>query len=515
MNLVYCVRMKLSLKFIYGVLSLTISLIFVEAVLVQTASAATFNPNLIISDEDMTDYRRMSASAIQSFLNEKGGILATYRTKDVDGIDKSAAEIIYGAAYRNRLNPQFLLAHMQKESSLITSQNGSLLDWALGFGVCDSCNKNDPGVAKYKGFANQVDAASDRFRNGYLADLQSKNSTISGWGVGVSKTTLDGIVITPGNMATATLYTYTPWLGYHGGNPNVGGNSLFFDIMERYFPNRTSLIIEYPNSTLFQNVNTGSVYRLENGALRPITSRAALLSNYDVTHIVVVDDAVIARYPIGSDISYPKFIFVQAPTGGVYMIDQEHRRRAITSREMLRTLGVNPGEIIPLSQADIDKIEENPPITESDKYPLGALVQNSQTGAIMYFDPKTQLHPIWSKEIMENQFLGYNINQESTEIFEKYEVGGPVKFSDGTLVKIPERDTIYIIADGKKRAVRAGDVLEQLGGFSNVVETSKPVLQLHDTGKDFEFTKSTDLKKTKNNKKKKNVKKNTKKKNKK
>ena len=482
-----------------SLISLAISVLLVEPVM-----AATFNRHAVISDADMTDSTRMSSSAVFTFLRDQGGILGSYRTTDTDGVDKTAAEIIYNAAQRNRLNPQFLLAHIQKESSLVTGNNSSLLDWALGFGVCDSCSKDHPDVVKYKGFAKQVDAAANQFRNGYLADLDRKNSTISGWGVGISKNTLDGITITPQNKATAAIYTYTPWLGYHGGNSNVGGNSLFFDLMERFFPNRTSKILDYPDGTIFQKFTDGSVYKLENGTLRPITSQAALLANYDVSRIILADDDTLNRYPVGADISYPKFIYIQDPRGGVYLIDQNHNRRAITSREQLRTMGVNPEEIIPLSQAAIDSIPEKPPITNAEKYPLGGLLQNSKTGAVMYLDMKTRLHPVWSKDVMENRFKGLSISSESVAALNEYEVGDPVKLADGTLVKIPGRDIIYVIDDGRKRPIQSAEVLEGLGGFANVIETTKPVLKLHDQGKVLKFKSSA---KTKKKKKKKNKKK--------
>ncbi len=461
--------------------------------------AATFNPHKIISDDDLTDYSRMSLSGIQTFLDREGGILADYSTTDVDGVQRSAAEIVYNTANRYQLNPQFILSTIQKESSLVTGSNSRLLDWVLGYGVCDSCSKDDPRVIQYKGFAKQLDAAGSRIRDSYLTDLASRNSTVSGWGVGITKTTLDGISITPQNKATAVLYTYTPWLGYHGGDATVGGNSLFFDLMERFFPNRASEILKYPNLTLMQDSLTGAVYKLDNGELRPITSYAALLANYNPNQIVVVDSSVIDRYDEGDPILVPKFILVQAPTGGIYLIDSDHKKRAITSAEVFRQLGYNPEEVLPMNQADLDQIADNPPITAADQYPLGAILQNSSTGAVVYLDDAARLHPIWSRNILENRFKGYAIHSQSASELDHYDAGNPVKYADGTLLKIPERDTIYVIDEGKKRPVVSGEVLDRLGGFGNVVTASKVELKLHETGKPLRITKSKTTKKTQAN----------------
>ena len=40
--------------------------------------------------------------------------------------------------------------------------------------------------------------------------------TISGWKVGVTKSTSDPCQVTPKNRITAALYTYTPWVGAYG-----------------------------------------------------------------------------------------------------------------------------------------------------------------------------------------------------------------------------------------------------------------------------------------------------------
>ncbi|MFA6474600.1 MAG: hypothetical protein WCV88_00175 [Patescibacteria group bacterium] len=465
--------------------------IFVPLVVPLASFAAPFNPHDIISNEDMTDYSRMSLTSIQTFLSNRGGALSDYTTTDVDGTQRSAAEIIYNTAQRYQLNAQFIIATVQKESSLVTGHNTNLLDWALGYGVCDSCSKDDPLVIKYKGFAKQLDAAGNQIRNGYLADLEDHNSTISGWGVGITKTTLDGIAITPQNKATAVLYTYTPWLGYYGGASYVGGNSLFYDIMEGFFPNRASVYLRYPNLTLLQDSISGAVYKLERNQLRPITSTTALLANYNPNQIVTVDSSVIDRYNFGTPIAVPKFILVQGPTGGIYLIDGDHNKRAITSASVFHNLGYNPEEVIPMTQAELNIIPDGVPITENNKYPLGAVLQNKTSGAVVYLDESGYIHDIRSKTILENRFKGYAIEAESPAVLQQFPQRPAIKYADGTLLKIPERDTIYVIDGGKKRPIASTGILKRLGGRDQIIQVKKDDLKLHKTGKPLRLTKST------------------------
>ena len=61
----------------------------------QALFAADFNPNYIISDEEMQNYQSMTRSDIQAFLEEKGGYISNYSSDDWEGKYRQAADIIY------------------------------------------------------------------------------------------------------------------------------------------------------------------------------------------------------------------------------------------------------------------------------------------------------------------------------------------------------------------------------------------------------------------------------------
>ena len=109
-----------------------------------------FNPQFIISDEEMQSIANWAQSDIQKFLQDRGSYLTTLIAEDADGLLKSAAEIIYETAIRYQINPKFLLVTLQKEQSLVTDDTPTQkqLDWATGYGVCDSCNLNGDTLLK-------------------------------------------------------------------------------------------------------------------------------------------------------------------------------------------------------------------------------------------------------------------------------------------------------------------------------------------------------------------------------
>jgi hypothetical protein len=210
-----------------NVFLLIIAFVFALAPFSTSAQVAepVFNPAHVISDAVMNDYNSMNIGDIQRFFQEKGSTLSWYITADYEGNLKTAAEIIYMAAQQYQVNPKLLLAFLQKEQSLITSTapTQNRYDWAMGYGVCDSCRYDDPKIQKYKGFGKQVDCAAGAMR------FYTENANTYGFIRKAGETvTISGENFTIQNQATANLYTYTP---------HIHGNKLFFTLYNRYFGN--------------------------------------------------------------------------------------------------------------------------------------------------------------------------------------------------------------------------------------------------------------------------------------
>ncbi|MFH1145713.1 MAG: hypothetical protein V1707_01990 [bacterium] len=227
---------------------------------------ASFNPHQIIVDEDITDYNSMSKLDIQRFLEFKNSGLSRYQQVIPPGIPVSANEIIYNAAQEFKLNPEVMLATLQKEQGLIENSNPSSyqLDWATGYSKCDTCPS---GILKYKGFYQQVRAASEQLR--YYLDHPEEYQ----YRPGLTKNTKDGFSITPYNRATAGLYNYTPWRGWTNVNgTTIGGNYLFWKIWNRYF------IPELPDNSLVKDSSTGDYYLVQANFRRPFIAKEVLNS---------------------------------------------------------------------------------------------------------------------------------------------------------------------------------------------------------------------------------------------
>ena len=450
-----------------------ITLICLAATLLPNAVFAfAFNKNNIISDSDLTDSTAMSLSRIQNFLTAKGGALGRYSV-NVNGALKSAASIIYEIAVAYRLSPKFILTTLQKEQSLITdsSPSSDQYDWAVGYGVCDSCSKSDPALQVYRGFYNQINYLGSRLRGDYyLSGLEKYGHTISGWGPGLTKI-VDGEAVTPANNATSVLYTYTP---------HISGNISFWNIWSRWFLKR------YPNGSLLRVKGEGGIWLIRNNKRYNFVSYGAFISSYDPRKVIDVSLNDLQAYEYGAPIKFADFSLLQAPSGGVYLL-VNGEKRPIISPEAFRNLGYSPEEKIIVTWEDLAAYPTGEKITPETTNPTGILLQAKETGGIYYIENGLK-RAIFSREILRSQFAKRKWTTVPQIEIDKYPNGEPVKFRDGELVTSPGANGVYLIADGQKHGIRSAEIFNQMGfKWSNIIKTTDRALEIHPLGDPIDY----------------------------
>ncbi len=420
---------------------------------------AEFDPNFIISDHDLTDYTSMHMGEIQDFLESKQSFLASYIDPQ---IRITAAQAIYDAANLHKINPKYILVLLQKEQSLVEDPNPTQdqLDWATGYGICDSCKKTDAKVQKYKGFTNQVDWGAGGTR--YYFDHPNE------FKFQVGKTyTIDGQKVTISNDATRALYIYTP---------HIHGNQNFYKIWQRWFSTT------YLDGTLLQDTQDGGIYLIRDGKKHPFLSKSAFLSRYNsFDRVIPASPADLDKYPTGQSIKYPNYSLLQVPSGGVYLLDDD-TLRPIVSKEAFRLLGFNPEEIIPVQTKDIFFYKIGQPISEKSAYPTGALLQDKTTGGVYYVQNGVK-QPIIARELIKLYYSHKKITPVNPQELEQYTTGEAVRLKDGELATSPDDPAVYFISQGKKYAFASAKVFESLGyKWENIVTVPAKVLDLHPTG---------------------------------
>lgn len=232
---------------------------FAAFALFATPAHAAYDSNNIIDDGRFANYTTMDEAAIQAFMNARNSGLKNY----VDpSVNQSAAKIIRDAAWDFGINPQVIMATLQKEQSLMTNPtpSASNINFAMGYG-CPTT-----GSCSFPGFYQQIRNGSWQLRfNMHRAG--GNNGTWTGptgqtWGNSSityacrNATSYYSTGLFPGrnvtfyahtngqayanvaiaNAATAAMYCYTPHVYNPGGVPvYYSGSYNFVSFYERWF----------------------------------------------------------------------------------------------------------------------------------------------------------------------------------------------------------------------------------------------------------------------------------------
>ncbi|RMD59466.1 hypothetical protein D6821_01175 [Candidatus Parcubacteria bacterium] len=437
---------------------------------------ASFDPNFIISDQDILNYNSMSLSEIEQFLRAKGSFLVNYRAPDPEGNLIPAPQIIYNRAQTNKISPKFILVLLQKEQSLVEDANPTQrqLDWATGYGCPDGGRCNP----RWRGFWKQVNSATLQFKyfmngcNEEGEEYRGNRCEFKPYHTYVFSNPYSTIkrgssVVTPANLATAALYNYTPHV--------YNGNYNFYRLWQRYFT-RT-----YPDGTLLQAAGEPGVWLIQNGKKRPFLSKAALLSRFDPNRIIIVSKSELAKYKKGTPIRFPQYSIVRSPRGDIYLLVDD-TRRLIQGAEAFRKIGFNPEEVIDASWEEIYAYRPGQPINASSTYVTGALLQNNKTGGVYFVQADTKA-PLYDPIFLKTKFKDYSIVPVSPEILAKYRTVDPVKFDDGALLKSANSPAVYVISNGRKHPITSAKVFEGLGyKWENILVVPKKILDLYPLG---------------------------------
>ncbi len=434
-------------------------------VLTPVSSVLAFDPNYIISDEDLTNPFALDRNQIQAYLDR--GFLGTYRTEDNAGVIRYAADIILRTAQSAGVSPKFLLVLLQKEQSLVEDDapTDNQLDWATGYAVCDDCSKNDGTIQRWRGFGKQVNSAALQFSEGYLADIAAKGSTQGKYGPAMP-VAIDSTTVTPENAATAALYAYTP---------HIHGNANFASIWDRWFGQ------DYPTGSLLQAAGEAGVYLIQDGYKRPITSHSALTSRFNSDLIVQVSKTILSNYPDGTPISFPNYSLLEDEESNVYLLVDDSLRK-IDSDATFKSIGFSSDEIVGITDTERAAYTMGNDITNKSVDPAGKLYQLKSNKAVYYVrDGIRQV--IVDPAILAARFPNEKPTPVDSVVIEQYKEGKALLLPDGNLVKGVLDPTVYVITDGMRRAIDSEATFHSFGwSWNHVLTINDEALALHPLG---------------------------------
>ena len=417
---------------------------------------ASFDPDYIVSDSELTNFQAMNQVEIQNFLETIGGALKDYSTVDIDGQKKLASEIIHRTSQDYKINPQILITLLQKEKGLITKKNptNDEYNWATGF----ACYDHRGPVKRFRGFAVQVDRAAWRLdyflKNPWEFTYRSGQTYRISWQK-----------VIPQNSATAAFYNYTP---------HVQGNKLFWQLWQNWFASEGGVIAE---GSLVRIKNEEGVWLIQNNKRRPFHSATVFLMNHKFRDVEIVNQNDLKNYEIGEAVGFPNYSLVSLNEDIYLLIDKEKRP---ISYKMFRAIGFNPEEIIEVEENDLALYQDGERI--SSPYPNGALLQNEDSKGVYYVKGNIK-QPIIDIAILNNNFPYNSIIKVSASELSKFETGPQVKFRDGTLLKTADSPAVYVIGRGEYCPIFSAETFDALGyQWDAIINVKENILNLHSPG---------------------------------
>ncbi len=312
-----------------------------------TQAAPAFNAGNIISDAKFTNYNSMDTAQIQQFLNQKNSVCLKDTNKKyqslvddngdgvvADGGSESygrhspmtAAQLINAAAKIYKINPQVILATLQKEQGLITRSDCPAWRYntALGYGCPDSAPCDNSAF----GFTRQIDYGTYHFR-GYFND----SLTFVPFSTGNHRIyynpnqSCGSSIVNIQNRATASLYSYTPYqpnaaalaAGYGEAPCGAYGNRNFFLFFNDWFG--STYFPQPAGAQLYRQSSNGKIYLIANNKRFYIPS-PSVMSNYNLSQYgtVSASDSNIAAIEDGGTLSN---IIISG--GNVYLINNGNK----------------------------------------------------------------------------------------------------------------------------------------------------------------------------------------------
>jgi hypothetical protein len=477
------------------------------------ASAASFNPNDIIDDGIFDNAESMSASQIDAFLNSlPNSCISTnsgFEAIDPTGYSPttgytyggfvSAGQVIYDSAQAYDINPQVLLATLQKEQSLpaggsgICSVGSSQNQYAAAVGydcpdsggtysytgvnlyerngvIASSSGQTCVDKASAAGFSQQVIRAAWLLKFGEQRSQGNVGWAVikAGWNnsddpescydgpmtIGTFQicpngtktyydgyTTIDGTSVDMTNGASAALYWYTP---------HLSGNESFFSIFTKWFGSTTYsqpldamfVVGNQSGKAYFISLDSNTYYFLPSWS----TIQAFGLDRYQV---MPMDDSQIDSYTNGGRLST---LVWNNDTQKIYLLDHgvKYWFQEYCSAWGLDCLNQTPGDVTFMTSTYFDDILGNGGNSQPLQQDNGSiyLMQNGRkepfanTASLLAEGYNgSQILPINQTDLNSNQTLGPL--QISTPAFVQFSTTQPMLYFDGTSYKSVPNYQVY------------------------------------------------------------------------
>lgn len=430
---------------------------------------AGFNNNRVIDDGVFDNAGTMDEGSIQNFLNSfPNSCLKNYQAPYPNdyfnyGGNVPAARVIKRAADLWGINPQVILATLEKEESLVRG-NAGCADWrynsAMGMGCPDGGSCPAPA---YAGFSKQVTKGSWQLKfnkeraygntgwgdngnltyYGYMTQGNRKrcascaNIYYDGWAG------IDGVSVHMDTGATASLYSYTP---------HFHGNQNFVALFEAWFGSTWGsgepplATIAHPDGTLVKDTDSPVVYLVADGYRTHLGTEGIFRSfNYHFSSVKPSTEGDRALPTTGPHGTYREGALIKGSSNTVYIVDSSggtQYKRSLDTFENFTNLGFKFYEVIKVADNELPA-ETGETITTAAIHPDGVLVRDPASPTV-YIIINGERRSMTSLAVFVSHGLDFGTVKVATSADMALPEGTPINYREGALVK-GSSPTVYAL----------------------------------------------------------------------
>ncbi|MEX2392924.1 MAG: peptidoglycan recognition protein [Actinomycetota bacterium] len=236
---------------------------------------------------------------------------------------------------------------------------------------------------------------------------------------------------------------------------------------------------KWANGTFFQAQPSRRTYILDGGKLRRPSSWQSRASRYDADELVTVSDSITKAYAVGSTIGFREGVV--ARDGAQHYVISDGKKRP-TTRSVLSAKGYNLDSIIDSGPTTLAPHATGATLAASGGYPNGAALYSS-------FESEAWMKSGIARPFFNSKVRGsYKIRSidragPADEVITAGSTSPVIGLRDGTLVRVTDTTTIYMISDGKRRAFPSSTTFSRMGfKAENILSVTPAELALHEEG---------------------------------
>ena len=249
-----------------------------------------------------------------------------------------------------------------------------------------------------------------------------------------------------------------------------------------YFPEMPDSREKIKDNELIRLRDRDQIFFLKDGVFHEVMSRLIFEAwKFKEENIKEVDSQELEDYSFGSVLSYPAGTLVREEgKKEVYLVNENETLSHITSLKLFGRLGFDWKKVLTISSREKSAFFEANPLFFSD----GTLVKGPDK--TIYFVSSGTRKPIRDPFIFQAyQFSWSNIIILSDAEIKLYPLSDPLDYPDGLLLSSSESDKIYLLKNGRRNLVSNQGLLANLKKTANILIVSPEELLFYPLGQEL------------------------------